>query len=430
MIWRHAIFILAFCWLTIFVGCTPNGGSPSKGLPSPGKSGTPGTPPPAQGTVDSGGGNTYLGKPLESYIRKPIEDLSSYRSLIKPILDSLHENAPSIEPVFLSILTKKTWYFVPGELTTLPKEKIGSSVVTDQGALQDFKQVWVSQDIFDKMSEIDQAKLILHEVLMGFRLLRFDSAKNECLAFETKFNECMNSSEKTRGKPSDLTTKDYADIRTAVIDIQENYKNMSFSDWDDMLWRYGFSSFDRRFSGKKTKTKLSKEQLTEMLSGANLLGSWPKYGFEIDQVAKEHPELIEANFNPSTPFVWESKSSCEFDISIENDQFIFTLSTQSGKINRTAYFNESTLELQDIQGMGGVWVSRVALSPGRSDKNRYEKGQSRYDVSLDFVGKRLSSVYIYEATCLNADCSSYSGAENGTNYTCSSEKSITLGARK
>lgn len=423
-------FVLSLCLLTFLGACTPPSGSSSKTSPpaTPGVPGTPAGPPPAQGTVDSGGGNTYLGKPLESYLRKST-DLPSYQEFIRPILEELQKNAPSIYPVFMTILNKKTWYFVPGELKTLPQEKIGSAVMTDQGALQDFKQVWINSDIFDKMAGQDQARLILHEILMGFRLLRFDSSKNECLAFEAQYNECMRNSEKVRGKPSDLTDKDYADIRAAVTDIQANYKGMGFSDWDDLLWRYGFSSADRVFIGKKTRTKISVSKLQEMVAGAKILGDGPKYGFEIEKLAKAHPEIVEANLNPPTPFTWNSEDSCRFDLSVHDDQYQFELMASAGKVHQTYYFSESEFEMQDIQGLGGQWVSRIRIFPANTGKNKFEMGSSRFDVSLDFVGKRLYSVYIYEATCLNADCSSYSGKDNGINYTCSSEKSLTLGKK-
>src|ERR1039457_2759014 len=90
---RSAILVaLMGCSVTFFVSCTPHRQGAS-GVTPPGGAGnnaptSPLMPPPAQGTADSGGGNTYAGKPLESYIQD-ITKLNAYQSQIKPIFDKV-----------------------------------------------------------------------------------------------------------------------------------------------------------------------------------------------------------------------------------------------------------------------------------------------------------------------------------------------------
>ncbi len=130
------------------------------------------------------------------------------------------------------MLDKKTWYLIPSELKKLPSDTIASAVGTDQAALQDLRQVWLNQTIYDDMKSVDaQGTLLMHEILMGLKLLKYDSALFECRArYYGRHTDqyCLSSySADLRGKPSDLTEIDYSQIRSATTKIME--KGLEFS---------------------------------------------------------------------------------------------------------------------------------------------------------------------------------------------------------
>lgn len=121
------------------------------------------------GTGDSGGGNVYKGRPLDSYLRNP-KDLQAYTQFIQPMIEAMNVDVgdgSEVQQLLLNIFANKSWYFVPGPLKSLPSSKIGAAVPTEQGALQDFNAVWIDTDIYDGMSAEDQARLLVHEVLIG-----------------------------------------------------------------------------------------------------------------------------------------------------------------------------------------------------------------------------------------------------------------------
>ncbi|MCB0369189.1 MAG: hypothetical protein KDD45_06960, partial [Bdellovibrionales bacterium] len=246
MIIRYIIPLITVAGMTIIVSCTPHGQSPS-GIS---KIQPPLSPPEVQGTVDSGGGNTFKGRPLESYAIN-IRELTAFKEGINPILESNGLQGSFLKNVLNWIIDNKTWYLIPSELTQLPSEKIASAVGTEQAALQDFKQVWLNQNIFDMMSTHDQTLLIIHELLMGLRLLKFDSKFSECQAFRTANQEesfCKNSySSEIRGSPLDLSVIDYAQIRSTAKKLSENGQTISFEDLNDLLGTQGFSTEDHEF---------------------------------------------------------------------------------------------------------------------------------------------------------------------------------------
>lgn len=136
----------------------------------------------AEGGIDGGGGgNGVNGKPLESY-RTDINQMASYKRVEEKVISKLKTRFPNLAADLLHISEERAWYFVPTELKNLPAYRIGVSFKTDQFALQKLKEVWFNKLIFDTMSEDDQDVLVLHELVMGVRLLEFTNLLDRCLA--------------------------------------------------------------------------------------------------------------------------------------------------------------------------------------------------------------------------------------------------------
>jgi len=148
-----------------------------------------------EGGIDGGGGGNGLsGKPLESF-RVDLTQKTAYKRLRENVLNKLTVSFPQLAADLLHITEERSWYLIPTELRNLPAAKIGVSFKTDQIALQKLKEVWVNDLLFAKMAESEQETLILHELLMGVRLLQFTNLLDRCLLNISPLRLSANSEE-------------------------------------------------------------------------------------------------------------------------------------------------------------------------------------------------------------------------------------------
>lgn len=401
---RNPIFCIALlAALAAFAGCTSDG--PGEGAQAQ-----------VRGTGDSGGGNSYKGKPLESYIQNP-SGLPSVRANILPVQNALHENHQDLEKIFFTMLNQKAWYFVPGPLRGLPNDKIGSAVPTDQVALQDFDAVWVDADIFGKMSDDDQSKLVLHEVLMGLKLLRFDSYRHSCLALAPDRTLCDGASDTKMGSPSDLTETDYAEIRSTVPEIFRSYLTMKYEDWEDLMGRgeFGFSS--REFKTRDQTRQLSFSAIQDWLRSSEAIGSVPTYGFDFEHLMQQHPELRDG---PALKEVnWDSHERCSVKFDMQPNQITFQLSLGGRPLSiSTPGMGDSSYQITRRAKYGQAYW-QVGLASAVPFSEHHKLGDRMYDVILGFGNEgRLGYVELQEMACSNSDCTEWTNPENALTYTC------------
>jgi hypothetical protein len=416
---RRFVLAIAIFGLTTFVSCSPHGRDSSK---SP-LSAAPTQPTQANlGTVDSGGGNTYMGKPLESYVVDPTH-LSAYKEFLGKFVESSTLSS-EIKLVLTRILKNKVWYMIPGELRNIHAEKIGSAVGVDQAALQDFQQVWINQNIFDKMNSADQALLIVHELMMGFRLLYLDSARSECLAYEgPDLDHCIHLSEKVRGKPSDLNAADYADIRFSAREVFDRISELKGYDWMDLLARYNFKGSYIIFTPKTSEKNIKASEIAELLENSKSLGFWPQYGFDFNKLTETHPEIL-SDYSSLPKTNWNSDTSCAVDLTIKDGNIALKLSTSERSISTSGNIYETPLTLMK-DPLEGTYYSFLSLPRLSSDKD-LKKGSLTYSVNISFSGKSVRKIYIFESMCLNETCSDSSLPKNGLNLTCATTASLIL----
>jgi hypothetical protein len=155
------------------------GSAPTKESPLPQSPQSVETP--QDGGIDAGGGNGVKGQPLESY-RVSIFSLPEYTEKILPIIQDLQNKHEKLAADILYILKFRSWYFIPIELKTLPSAKIGAYFNTEQVALQNMKEIWVNSNLYNAMSVEAKGELLLHEIVMGIKLLSFGSGYNSCVA--------------------------------------------------------------------------------------------------------------------------------------------------------------------------------------------------------------------------------------------------------
>lgn len=412
------VLALIIASLTFFVSCAPNNASSPTTSGVPPLGGNP-TSVPAQGTADSGGGNTFLGKPLESYKVK-IRDLEAFKKVVAPIVESKNIKGTRIGNAMATIIDKKVWYVIPAELKQLSAEKIGAAVGGEQAALQDFHQVWMSSLVTDGMKVDEYGVLLLHEIFMGLKLLKFDSAQAHCLAYQadTSLNDVQScyspGYEIVRGKPSDLTELDYAQIRNATSLILEAGPGNSYSGWETTLGSQGFIDIP------VTKS-ISLTVLGQMIEASKLMKTWPTYGFNLTKLFIENS----ANLDRLKGATLQSELRCDFDVKIEGDVFTVLL-RENGK--ETAFSSKwtSMFDLRLLKDDPTGFHLYTADSPTLKVGDSSTKGSDVLYFRLQFLGDLLTVAYIDKLVCLNDDCSKSGQGLNPESVSCYLKPSIRL----
>lgn len=133
------------------------------------------------GTDSTGGGNGIQGKPLDDFILN-VSETPAFISFVKPVIQDLSQNYPELAADFYHISIERDWYFVPTDLDQISKNILGVYARTDQMALQDLNKVMVDSNLFAQMQERDQAILLVHEIVMGIRLLKYKKTQDLCMA--------------------------------------------------------------------------------------------------------------------------------------------------------------------------------------------------------------------------------------------------------
>lgn len=135
----------------------------------------------SNGGSHTGGGNGVQGKTLDIFIID-ISSKSEFKNILAPLISKLADKVPELASDLLHIARARKWYFVPVELNTLPASQIGVTFKTEQLAIHKKETIWVSTVRYDEMNEADKAALLLHEMVMGVRLLDLQEALDQCLA--------------------------------------------------------------------------------------------------------------------------------------------------------------------------------------------------------------------------------------------------------
>ncbi|MCB0342364.1 MAG: hypothetical protein H6626_01170 [Pseudobdellovibrionaceae bacterium] len=139
-----------------------------------------------QGGVDSGGGNGVNGRPFESYRLQSAVDLGGgvvdeVYSVIKAV-EGVH---PALASDLAYIFVNRDWYLIPVRLAKIPRATLGVLIDVpqqDQIALQNLQEVWIDSHIYGGMNASDQVALVLHELVVGVRLLEYTEGVDRCLA--------------------------------------------------------------------------------------------------------------------------------------------------------------------------------------------------------------------------------------------------------
>lgn len=271
----------------------------------------------SSGTGDSGGGNAIDFKMLESFIIDPTE-LDATKERVLPALINTYkdedtknfvgnENLPSknsedealneAKKISMDLFKIKTWYLAPVSLKQLPKEVLGIEFTESnlqQIAIQTENEVWIDSQLFGQMNKQEQARLIMHELVMSLYLLNFANIEDICtIAKKINFKEsktnnysCDNPEYKNslakliNPQPKrKLNGNDYNSIREATSFIFNHTETMSENLWKRKLKSLKFDSI-YTFQSKTTKSsskKISKEEFMSYFKTAELTNKLPSH---------------------------------------------------------------------------------------------------------------------------------------------------------
>lgn len=209
------------------------------------------------GGIDGGGGNGIEGKPLESY-QISLADIEEFDTHIIPMIESLKRSFPELASDMVYLSKERLWYFVPVALNKIPSFKIGTFFQTDQIAIQSRSEIWVDERLYLKMDTESRVQLLVHELLMGVKILEASSSLEKCFvegallesekAYKAHRSSCMGrysvNSDLNGLFKSDSVLKisedDYAFIRRLTMTLLDSQEEIDSEDLKDRMEISGF----------------------------------------------------------------------------------------------------------------------------------------------------------------------------------------------
>jgi len=141
------------------------------------------------GGSHTGGGNGIDGRPNEAYVQD-ITILPEYEKYVQPRMTWLRIRLPNFANILEHITSsERLWYFTPTSLEPIESVILGVPIYggdSDQLALQDKSEIWIAKKSYEKMNLEEKAVLLMHEMVMGARLMEFQRGYDKCLALAAK----------------------------------------------------------------------------------------------------------------------------------------------------------------------------------------------------------------------------------------------------
>jgi hypothetical protein len=394
-----------------------------------------------------GGGSYYKGVPLEDLAQDP-KKLPAYSEHIAPIMNKLAKDQSVLWLTFEMILSAKTWYFVPGPLEQLPKGSTGAPISVNDGIQHFYREVWVDTDLFNssEMTTKRQALMIMHELLMGLKILRFDSDKFICLFLTTVPESCDGIGEAPpfHDKPLAelIKPRDYVEIRQTGRQFFNNFDSMSTDDINEMMAANHFSLRSYEFKSSKTYKQISFKDLLETIQAASLSQRLPKYSYSEDTLADLFKNWMKTSVPPSTPLLWEPSGKCSI---------AFTNLTPESvevqlKVNGQPQLQLKLINPEDTNSTGARTILETSLTQDWTYSKNYEvalhdkqplfskdhpapkPGDTYQSVrfSLGYATPlRLNALRFSKYVCISEGCQTWSEVE-GSVYMCSTQPFITI----
>ncbi len=343
-----------------------------------------------QGPSDGGGGDTCNGKMIEGY-KVDITSLVEYKEIIQPILDKITlpqlQSDKKNEAPFLLTPIFKNWYIIDCKLQDIPKERKGLYLETFQTAIHTSREIFIDSSSYNKMEKEEKAKLILHEMMMSYYLMKYLSLEDICKMSNSCSGDFAVANKWKIFKPEiyrPLNEEDHQKIRnvTAWMWLQK-----------EILTPEGFSKilknndFDKRFeivSGSNNsdskEVEIDIQVLLRMFKKYQWTNSFPKFcqfnsetnlsssscQTEIRTDIRDYP--ISANSKIKQLYL-KIKITRNPDQKIFEQEFSYPLSTETQKVKFYISKIGSVLSAAPF-GMTANWPAQFGVEPKEGLKSQ------------------------------------------------------------
>lgn len=238
-----------------------------------------------QGPSDSGGGDTCNGKLIESY-KVDITTLPEFKTYLEPILEKLivsPEDKKSSSPFGFSA-KMKNWYIIDCKLKDIPAERKGLYVETYQTAIHTAREIFIDSSSYNSMAKEEQAKLILHEMVMAHYLLKYLTLEQICKMSNSCNSDFLKVSSWKMFRPEaykPLNEEDHQKIRNVTAWLWSQKDGLSKENFATLLKN---NDFDKRFpissdldENNSKEVQIQPEVLVRMFKKYQWTNAFPKF---------------------------------------------------------------------------------------------------------------------------------------------------------
>jgi hypothetical protein len=234
-----------------------------------------------EGPSDGGGGDTCNGKMIESY-RADISGLDEYKEFVQPILFKLiaSDGKGTASPFLLSAKLKN-WYILDCKLQDIPKNRKGLFLESYQTAIHTGREVFIDSVSYSSMAKEEKAKLLLHEMVMGYYLMKYMPLADICKASGNCSSDVLRVANWKIVRPLPyvpLNAEDHQKIRAVTAWLWEQGDHLSLEAFTKVLEN---NDFDKRFSlfngGESKETYADPETIVRVLKKYQWTQAFPKF---------------------------------------------------------------------------------------------------------------------------------------------------------
>jgi hypothetical protein len=350
----------------------------------------PQNPSDQMGTGDSGGGNGINGKALESH-RIDVTALPEYHQFVLPALLRIQKVLPLLAHELEYIALKRNWYFVPVPLKNLSQEQIGVGFATDQIALQTHRNIWMDNRHYSKMNPKERGVILLHEMVMGLKILAWSSPIDKCFASavtKTQKNSCsvLNtafSDEEiflffVQNRKIKLKPEDYDEIRKVTGDLINNTEPKTFDQlvsWIKAIRRYS-TEMDRYNSLKIHEKWLTPMSVSASLQALSLQRKLPRFG-GFEEIAPDA----------------KSTTSChlKFQIDLKSNSIVAHFAEQRNSDKSWSNNFEMKIDPFSLEFEDSFVGIRKTVTLAEQVLTQPKTGDTRRSITFTFLGDKVES---------------------------------------
>lgn len=213
-----------------------------------------------QGPSDGGGGDTCNGKLIESY-KVDISQLDEFKEFILPVFNKLESGSreTKFNNPFMLTPYLKNWYIIDCKLQDIPKERKGLFLESYQTAIHTTREVFIDSSSYNNMVKEEKAKLLLHEIIMGYYLTKYLSFEQICKMANSCTDDVLKVKSWKLFRPETyrpLNDEDHQKIRNVTAWLWSHRDEVNQNELVTLLKN---NDFDKRFVLIDDSDKSSKE---------------------------------------------------------------------------------------------------------------------------------------------------------------------------